>query len=244
MLHKGFTALAALGSAGFFASLVGALQGGNSPSNSDALWVAAMISLGLLVIGGAGWLLTRDDTPPKSTAEAKAKDGGAAFAAGGDIKARDIYVGTAPPAPKKRKPSKPSFDIQHQPAADGWVHLLITNFAEPGEFYADVAAVENTTDHQTTPYSVKWRGHDGERRHVVKQALIDLAQAFCPQWDEPGSGVVIISPHRRKVGDWRGGNFELFSARKPEGWTVESGGRFALTPAAAALARAPLSLAS
>ncbi len=86
----------------------------------------------------------------------------------------------------------------------------------------DVTNVGGTVTRETTPYSAKWRGFAGENRHVVKEALIDLAEVYGPLRQVDSDGVIFISPSRKKNGSWESASFRLFSFSKQDGWTVET----------------------
>jgi hypothetical protein len=215
--------LAVIGASGAIAFIIAALEQRPSSATTNWLWVGAGICLVVALAGTFGWLLTRENHSPSTPSiEAKARNQSAALAAGRDVRAgRDIYVGTPPSEPAQRRPT-PSFDLQYQPASDGWVHLILSNFAEAGTFHVDVTRIQRVTSEETTPYPIKWRGYAGEDRQVVKEALIDLAEVSFPWYDDPNSSVIIITGHGRRVGNWRGGDFLLYSFSKQDGWPVEA----------------------
>ena len=100
MLHKAFGGMATLGASGLIAFVAVALQGSQSESGGDWLWIAAIISLVVAVIGVIGWLLTGEEAPksppPASSVKAQANHGSSALAAGGNMTIRDFYAAGPP----------------------------------------------------------------------------------------------------------------------------------------------------
>lgn len=123
-------------------------------------------------------------------------------------------------------PRAPSFDLSHQPAADGWVHLRLDNLvAEPSLFHVEVTDIANTREPQTTPYLVHWRDTNVEDRRVVTSALINLAQFIwhpAPDINADGGGVFFVKVHGHMRGGWDSGYTQFFSFSQPKGWVVES----------------------
>jgi hypothetical protein len=212
--------MAGVGFTASIAALVAVLQGSQSPSGNDGLWVAMVVFLALGILGAIGWWMTKDNDEPKperSSVKAHADNQSRAIAAG-----RDVTIGQyhEAPAPPKARPT-PSFDLQHKPNEEGWVHLALVNFAEAGTFHVDVTLVEKAKNSETTPYSVKWRGYAGEDRQVVKESLIDLAHVGEPWYEDP-DGYVVTVTGQRKVGGWFVGRFTLYSFEWQGGWDVEA----------------------
>jgi len=121
--------------------------------------------------------------------------------------------------------SEPSFTLEHQPDSDGWIHLKVTSRTGPGEFYADVTELVGSRSAQTTPFPVKWRGPNVERKFVPRDALIDLGRFLwhpAPDINSDDSSVVFVRMHGKLRNGWESGYWELFSYFKPDGWVVEA----------------------
>lgn len=114
---------------------------------------------------------------------------------------------------------EPSFTLEHQPDSDGWIHLKVTSLTGPGEFYADVTELVGSRSAQTTPFPVKWRGTNVERRFVPRDALIDLGRFLwhpAPDINSGDSSVVFIRVHGKLRNGWDSGYWDMFSYFKPE----------------------------
>lgn len=220
MLHRGFGYAAGLSFAACVAALVGALQGSQSQSGTDSLWVATLGFLTLGIVGVTGWWITKGTDEPKDpTAKADADHQSTAIAAGRDLTIGQFHASPAPPEPKAARPT-PSFDLQHKASPDGFVHLALVNFADPSVFHVDITKVDRARTGETTPFPAKWRDSQAEDRQVVRESLIDIADVQEPWFDDPDSGVVFVDGTRR-VGNWRAGRFFLFSHSYQAGWQVE-----------------------
>jgi hypothetical protein len=200
---------------------VGILATDKQHASHDWGWALAGVGILAILVGGLRYLwLMRSDEETAPRVGADADDHSTAIAAGRDVRIRDYYA--APAATPARPPRQtPSFDLQHQPRSDGSVHLLLTNHVEAGTFHVDVTRIEKALTDETTPYSVKWRGDEGEDRHVVTSTLIDLAYVEPPWYDDPNSTVVFITG-RRRVNNWLSGRFLLYSHSCQPGWDVEA----------------------
>lgn len=97
VMHKGFGGVAAMSFPGCVASLVGALQGSQTPSGRDGLWIATFVFFAIGVIGAIGWWLTRedDDKLPMVPIAVRGDRGGTAQQAGRDA----IHINTLNVAP-------------------------------------------------------------------------------------------------------------------------------------------------
>ena len=199
---------------------IGILATDEQQANHDWGWALAGVGILAMLVGGPVYIwLTRSDGETAPHVGADADDHSTAIAAGRDVRMRDYYA--APAAPAKPPRPTPSFDLQHQPRSDGYVHLLLTNYAEAGTFHVDVTRIEKAITDETTPYSVKWRGYEGEDRHVVTSTLIDLAYVEPPWYDDPNSTVMFVTG-RRRVNNWLAGRFLLYSHSCQAGWDVQA----------------------
>lgn len=120
---------------------------------------------------------------------------------------------------------EPTFTLEHQQAPKGWLHLKLASLTGPGEFYADVVEVRGSKTAQTTPFPVKWRGPNVERKFVPREALIDLGRFLghpAPDINADSHGVVFVRLHGKLRNGWDSGYWELFSFYKPDGWVVEA----------------------
>ena len=119
----------------------------------------------------------------------------------------------------------PTFTIEHQPDSEGWIHLKVTSLTGPGEFYADVTELHGSRSAETTPFPVKWRGPNVERKFVPRDGLIDLGRFLwhpAPDINADDSGVIFVRMHGKLRNGWDSGYWELFSYFKPDGWVVEA----------------------
>jgi len=170
--------MAAIGFPGCVASLVGALQGSQTPSGNDRLWIATFVFLGMGIVGAIGWWLTRDDDRKQPTVSTIQDAGHDAFNAGRDqtiVGAQHNYY--APTVPQSSSVPRSASDHVKQLVDDMNDRELRRVIGELTAFTTEAAKI---AEHPGNGPIISWLGGEEtehERQQRVRRAEYEELRA-------------------------------------------------------------------